>query len=50
MGAIFLAFIAAGFAAAARLRRFLDGGRIRAAVLLLASASAVLLIARSLLA
>jgi len=49
MGAIFLVFAAAGFAAAARLRRFLDGGRIRAAVLVLASASAIVLIARSLL-
>ncbi len=49
MGAIFLVFAAAGFAAAARLRRFLDGGRMRTAVLVLASASALVLIVRSVL-
>ncbi|MBO0776006.1 MAG: sulfite exporter TauE/SafE family protein, partial [Actinobacteria bacterium] len=45
MGAIFLAFATAGFALAARLRRFLDGGRIRAAVLAIAAASAAVLVA-----
>jgi uncharacterized membrane protein YfcA len=49
MGGILVVFAAAGFAAAARLRRFLDGGRIRAAVLLLIAVSAVALIARGLL-
>lgn len=48
-GAIFVCFSVAGFAAAAPLRRFLDNGRIRAAVLVLAAASATVLIARSLL-
>ena len=38
-----------GLLAAARFRRFLDAGRIRAAVLLTAAASAVILIAHSLL-
>lgn len=47
MGAIFLAFAATGFAVAARLRRFLDGGRIRAAVLAIAATSAAVLIAHS---
>lgn len=49
MGAVFLVFAAAGFAVAGRMRRFLDGGRLRVAVLLLAAFSAVILIARSLL-
>ena len=48
MGLIFLGFVALGFTTAARVRRFLDG-RIRSAVLVLASASALVLIARSLL-
>ena len=48
-GLIFLACAAAGLAAAAGFRRFLDAGRIRAALLLTAAASAVILIAHSLL-
>jgi uncharacterized membrane protein YfcA len=47
-GLIFLACAAAGLAAAARFRRFLDAGRIRAAVLVTAAASAIILIAHSL--
>ncbi len=39
----------AGFALASRLRRFLDGGHIRVAVLLVAAVSAIILIAHSLL-
>lgn len=46
-GLVLLACACAGFAAAARLRGYLDGGRIRAAVLLVTVASAVALIARS---
>jgi uncharacterized protein len=49
MGVIFLACAAGGLLAAGRFRRFLDAGRIRAAVLLTASASAAILIAHSLL-
>ncbi len=48
-GLIFLACAAAGVAVAARFRRFLDAGRIRAAVLLTAAASAVVVIVHSLL-
>lgn len=48
-GLIFLACAVAGLVAAARLRRFLDAGRIRAAVLLTAAASAVIVIVHSLL-
>ncbi|HXZ72035.1 MAG TPA: sulfite exporter TauE/SafE family protein, partial [Streptosporangiaceae bacterium] len=48
-GLIFLACAAVGLAAAARVRRFLDGGRIRAAVLATAAASAIILIAHSLI-
>ena len=48
-GLIFLACAAVGLAAAARFRRFLDGGRIRAAVLATAAASAIILIAHSLI-
>lgn len=48
-GLIFLACAAVGLAAAARFRRFLDAGRIRAALLVTAGASAIILIAHSLL-
>jgi len=48
-GLIFLGCAAAGLAAAARFRRFLDAGRIRAALLVTASASATILIVHSLL-
>jgi uncharacterized membrane protein YfcA len=48
-GLIFLACAGAGLAAAARFRRFLDAGRIRAAVLVTAAASAIILIAHSLM-
>jgi uncharacterized membrane protein YfcA len=47
-GLIFLACAAAGLAIAARFRRFLDAGRIRAAVLLTAAASAAVVIIHSL--
>jgi uncharacterized membrane protein YfcA len=46
-GLIFLACAAVGLAAAARFRRFLDAGRIGAAVLITAAASAIVLIAHS---
>lgn len=49
VGLIFLICAAGGLLAAARFRRFLDAGRIRAAVLLTAAASAVILMAHSLL-
>jgi uncharacterized protein len=49
LGAFFLACAAGGLAAAARFRRYLDAGRIRAAVLVTAAASALILIAHSLL-
>lgn len=48
-GLIFLACAGAGLAAAARFRRFLDAGRIRAAVLVTAAVSAIILIAHSLM-
>jgi len=48
-GLIFLACAAVGLVAAARFRRFLDAGRMRAAVLVTASASATILIVHSLL-
>ncbi len=48
-GLIFLACAAVGLAAAAWFRRFLDAGRIRAALLVTAGASAIILIAHSLL-
>jgi hypothetical protein len=48
-GLIFLACAAVGLAVAARFRRFLDGGRIRAAVLVTASVSAIILIVHSLI-
>jgi uncharacterized membrane protein YfcA len=47
-GVLLVPFVAAGFAAAAPLRRRLDAGRTRAAVLLVAAVSAVVLIARGL--
>jgi uncharacterized membrane protein YfcA len=46
-GLVFAGCAAAGFAAAAGLRRFLDGGRTRAAVLAAAGGSALILIVRS---
>ncbi len=49
-GLVFLLLAGAGFAAAARLRRFLDAGWIRTAVLALAAGSAIVLLARGLLA
>ena len=48
-GLVFVGCAAAGFAAAAGLRRFLDAGRTRAAVLAAAAGSALVLIAHSLL-
>src|SRR5215471_5849296 len=48
-GLIFLACAGVGLAAAARFRRFIDAGRIRAALLVTASASAIILIVHSLL-
>ncbi len=48
VGLIFLVCAAASLLAATRFRQFLDGGRIRAAVLLVATASAVILIIHSL--
>jgi hypothetical protein len=48
-GLIFLACAAVGLAAAARFRRFLDAGRIRPTLLMIASASAVILIVHSLI-
>jgi uncharacterized membrane protein YfcA len=48
-GLVFLACAAAGFAAAPRFRRFLDAGRIRAALLVTAAGAAAILIAHSLL-
>ena len=48
-GLIFLACAAVGLAAATRFRRFLDAGRIRPAVLVTASVSAIILIAHSLI-
>jgi uncharacterized membrane protein YfcA len=49
VGMIFLACAAAGLLAAARFRRFLDAGRVRAAVLVTVSASAIILISHSVL-
>jgi len=48
-GLVFVGCAAAGFAVAARLRRFLDAGRTRAAVLAAAGGSAVILILHSVL-
>jgi len=48
-GLIFLACAGVGLTAAARFRRFIDAGRIRAALLVTASVSAIILIAHSLL-
>jgi hypothetical protein len=48
-GLVFTACAAAGFAAAAGLRRFLDAGRTRAAVLAAAGGSALVLIVHSIL-
>ena len=48
-GLIFFACAAVGLAAATRFRRFLDAGRIRPAVLVTASVSAIILIAHSLI-
>jgi uncharacterized membrane protein YfcA len=48
-GLIFLACAGIGLAAAARFRRFIDAGRIRAALLVTAAASAMILIVHSLI-
>jgi uncharacterized protein len=48
-GLVFAGCAAAGFAAAAGLRRFLDAGRTRAAVLAAAAGSALVLIVHSIL-
>ena len=45
-GLLLVPFMIAGFAAAGPLRRYLDGGRIRVAVLVVAALSAVLLLIR----
>ncbi|GII83504.1 membrane protein [Sphaerisporangium siamense] len=47
-GALLIPFLVAGYAVSGPLRRFLDGGRIRAGILLVATASAFVLITRSL--
>lgn len=47
-GAALIPFMVAGFVVSGPLRRFLDGGRVRAGVLVVASASAFLLITQSL--
>lgn len=47
-GLILLACAAVGLAAGTRFRRFIDAGRVRAAVLLVAGASAIILIVHSL--
>lgn len=49
MGLLLIACAAAGFAAAPRVRRFLDGGRVRPAVLAAAVISSAVLIAHSLI-
>jgi uncharacterized protein len=49
VGLVFVGCAAAGFAAAAGLRRFLDAGRTRAAVLTAATGSALILIVHSIL-
>jgi len=49
VGLVFVGCAAVGFAAAAGLRRFLDAGRTRAAVLAAAAGSALVLIAHSVL-
>ncbi|GHH64667.1 permease [Streptosporangium violaceochromogenes] len=46
-GALMVPFLVAGFLASGPLRRYLDGGRVRAAVLLLAAVSALALIAQN---
>lgn len=48
-GLLLVAFATVGFAAAPRLRRFLDAGRVRPAVLIVAVISAVILVVHSLL-
>jgi hypothetical protein len=48
-GAGLIPFVAAGFALSGPIRRYLDNGRMRAAVLVLASVSALVLIAHELL-
>ncbi|MFC4586944.1 sulfite exporter TauE/SafE family protein [Sphaerisporangium corydalis] len=47
-GAVLIPFMVAGFAASGPLRRFLDGGRVRAGILVVAAASAFVLITQSL--
>ncbi|MEU0516597.1 sulfite exporter TauE/SafE family protein [Streptosporangium sp. NPDC006007] len=46
-GALLIPFLIAGFLVSGPLRRFLDGGRVRIAVLILAGASALALIAQN---
>ncbi|GII76439.1 permease [Sphaerisporangium rufum] len=47
-GALLLPFMIVGFAVSGPLRRFLDGGRVRGAILVLATIAALILIAQSL--
>ncbi|MFC4531883.1 TSUP family transporter [Sphaerisporangium dianthi] len=47
-GAVLIPFMIAGFAASGPLRRFLDGGRVRAGILAVATMSALVLIGQSL--
>jgi uncharacterized membrane protein YfcA len=47
-GVLLIPFMAAGFAVSGPLRRFLDGGRVRAGILVLATISAIVLIAQQL--
>ncbi|GGK72619.1 permease [Sphaerisporangium melleum] len=47
-GAVLVPFMIAGFAVSGPLRRFIDGGRVRTGVLVVASLSAVVLIGQSL--
>ncbi|WP_327090968.1 sulfite exporter TauE/SafE family protein [Nonomuraea sp. NBC_01738] len=49
-GAILLAPMIAGFLVSAPLRRYLDGGKVRTAILIVAAASALMLITQSLTA
>ncbi|MEO3812179.1 sulfite exporter TauE/SafE family protein [Sphaerisporangium sp. B11E5] len=47
-GALLIPFMAAGFAVSGPLRRYLDGGRVRAGILVVAAVSAFVLIAQQL--
>lgn len=46
-GALLIPFLVVGFLVSGPLRRFLDGGRVRGAILVLAGVSALSLIAES---